>query len=88
MRKEGNVPMSVADFKTKIARRIRDARKQGVATDVMKYGLVNLADIALNFDEPQTDEEALVRDIWNVANENEKQMLAGLVMRWVGEQMQ
>lgn len=77
--------MSVADFKNKIASRIRDAKNQGVSADVMKYGLVNLADIALNFDQPQTDEEALVRDIWNVANENEKQMLAGLVMRWVGE---
>lgn len=71
----------LANFKATLARRIEEGQRHGVSEKVMKEGMVNLADLLLNFAKPDTPEEALVKELWEVATEQEKRVLTDLVFR-------
>lgn len=71
----------LANFKETLAKRIAEGEKHGVPEKVMKEGMVNLADLLVNFAKPDTPEEALIKEMWELANENEKRVLTDLVFR-------
>jgi len=73
--------MSVDEFKRRLAERLADAKRHGVPDNVVKEGLVNLADLAVHFEDPTTEEERLMRELWDVAGEKERHTLAGLLVR-------
>ncbi|NLY55709.1 MAG: DUF3243 domain-containing protein [Firmicutes bacterium] len=71
----------LASFKKTLKQRIEDGLKHGVSPEVQKQGMVNLADMMVNFVNPDTPEEALVKELWEVADEDEKKTLTDLVYK-------
>ena len=68
-------------FKQTLKTKIKDGQAHGVSPEVQKEGMRNLADMMVNFVNPDTPEEALVKELWTVADDNEKRTLTDLVYR-------
>lgn len=71
----------LSNFKKSLKQRIRDGQEHGVSAETQQEGMVNLADMMMNFVHPDTPEEALVKELWSIADEEEKRTLTGLVYR-------
>ncbi|MBO8126583.1 MAG: DUF3243 family protein [Firmicutes bacterium] len=72
-------------FKQTLKQRIREGQTHGVSPEVQQEGMINLADMMVNFVQPDTPEEALVKELWEIADEDEKRTLTGLVYK-LGQQ--
>lgn len=76
---------TLRELKQKIKARIQDAKQHGVDDRTIVEGIVNLADVAFTYEEAESREEALIKEMWGIANDQEKRVLAGIVKR-LGEQ--
>lgn len=68
-------------FRSQLAGRIQEARTKGVSEKVLLEGIVNLAEVAMRWEQPGTKEEALLTELWKTANEDEKRTLAKILVR-------
>ncbi len=73
--------MRMEQFPKELAERIRDGMAHGVTDDQMVKGIVSLGNLLGRFVKPDTPEEALLKEMWDVADENEKYTMANLVLR-------
>lgn len=71
----------LGNFKETLAKRIEDGQKNGVPEFVQKQGVMQMADLLVNFSSPKTPEEALVKAMWEEAGEDEKKVLVDLIFK-------
>lgn len=68
-------------FPTELARVIEDGEKHGVSEEMMVKGMVSVGNLMGQFVKPDSPEEALMKEMWELASDNEKMTIAGLVLR-------
>ncbi|NLT94487.1 MAG: DUF3243 domain-containing protein [Clostridia bacterium] len=69
------------DFPKELAETIADGRKHGVSDEQMVKGMVSLGNLMAKFVKPDTPEEAIMSEMWEIATDEEKNMMANLVLR-------
>ncbi|MFZ5942798.1 MAG: DUF3243 family protein [Bacillota bacterium] len=69
------------DFPQELADVIEDGQKHGVNDELMVKGMVSLGNLMGKFVKPDSPEEALMSEMWEVATAEEKNMIANLVLR-------
>jgi len=77
MAKKENVEL----FPQELAATIRDGLKHGVTDQMMVEGMISVGNLLEHFIRPDTPEEALIKEIWDMADEEEKRVIAGIVLR-------
>ena len=73
--------VSLEAFHRELAQKIREGQRAGLTDDQIVLGIVNLGNVMSRFVRPDSPEEALMKEMWNIATDEEKKMLAGLVLR-------
>jgi len=68
-------------FPRELAATIREGLKHGLTDEMMIEGMINVGNLLQHFIKPDTPEEALIREIWDAADEDEKRVIAGIVLR-------
>lgn len=69
------------DFPREVASVIEDGKKHGIKDDLMTKGMVSIGNMMSKFVKPDSPEEALVKEMWQEATDEEKSMMADLVLR-------
>lgn len=73
--------MAELRFPEELAQKIRESQEHGVSEENLVKGIVSLGNLMEKFTEPDTTEEALVKSMWENANEEEKYTIARLIVR-------
>ncbi|HHW15480.1 MAG TPA: DUF3243 domain-containing protein [Firmicutes bacterium] len=68
-------------FPREVSEVIRDGIKHGVSDEQMVKGMVSIGNLMGKFVKPDTPEEALMKEIWEAADDTEKETLAKLVLK-------
>lgn len=68
-------------FPRELAENIRDGLEHGVSDQQMVKGMVSLGNLFSRFVKPDTPEEALMSDLWKISTDEEKRMMAEIVLR-------
>ena len=71
----------VSEFPKELANVIVDGQKHGVSDEMMAKGMVSIGNPMGQFVKPDSPEEALMKEMWEVASDNEKMTVANLVLR-------
>ena len=79
---------AIEGFPKALAARIADGQKHGVSDEMMVKGMVSLGNLFSHFVQPDSPEEALLSQIWDVATDDEKNMLASIVLRMGKQRLQ
>ncbi|MDD2421370.1 MAG: DUF3243 family protein [Heliobacteriaceae bacterium] len=74
--------VDVQGFKQRLASRITEGKEHGIPDGVMAEGIVNLADIAVHLFSADKPEERLMKELWEVSTEDEKKVLANVLLRY------
>jgi len=69
------------DFPQELAAVIEDGNKHGVNDELMVKGMVSIGNLMAKFVKPDSPEEALMSEMWEIASEDEKNMMASLVLK-------
>lgn len=72
---------NIKGFPEALAARIRDGQKHGVTDEMMIKGMVSLGNLMGHFVAPDSPEEALMQQMWEIATEEEKYTLSNIVLR-------
>lgn len=70
-----------AEFPQQLARVIEDGEKHGVTDEMMVKGMVSIGNLMGQFVKPDSPEEALMKEMWEMASDNEKATVANMVLR-------
>lgn len=70
-----------ADFPKELANVILDGEKHGVSDELMAKGMVSVGNLMGQFVKPDSPEEALMKEMWEIASDNEKMTMANLVLK-------
>lgn len=68
-------------FPKELADTIKDGLQHGVSDEMMIKGMISLGNLLEHFVKPDSPEEALIKEIWDVATEEEKYLIANIVLR-------
>lgn len=68
-------------FPKELADTIRDGLKHGVTDELMIDGMISVGNLLERFIKADTPEEALIKEIWDAADQTEKRVIAGVVLR-------
>lgn len=68
-------------FPRELAENIRDGLKHGISDEQMIEGMVSMGNLFSRFVKPDSPEEALMNEVWKVSTEEEKRMMAEIVLR-------
>lgn len=68
-------------FPKELAQTIADGKKHGVSDEQMVKGMVSVGNLLGKFVKPDTPEEALMKEMWDIADNDEKMTLASLVVK-------
>lgn len=74
--------VDIQSFKERLASRIAEGKNHGISDEVMKEGIVNLADIAVHFFSADKPEEKLMKELWEISTEEEKKVLSNILLRY------
>ncbi|MBS4025363.1 MAG: DUF3243 family protein [Clostridia bacterium] len=80
--------IDASGFPKELAQRIADGQKHGVSDEMMVKGIVSLGNLFSHFVKPDSPEEALLSKMWDIATNEEKNMLASIVLRLGKSQLQ
>lgn len=69
------------DFPKELSQVIIDGEKHGISDELMVKGMVSVGNLMGRFVAPDSPEEAVMKEMWEIADENEKNTIAGLVLR-------
>ena len=72
---------SMQDFPKELSQVILDGEKHGVGDELMIKGMVSVGNLMGKFVTPDSPEEALMKEMWEIADDNEKNTIAGLVLK-------
>lgn len=70
-------------WKQFLGERVNQARAAGMSDTVIQTLAKEIGDFLANKVDPKNDEERVLRELWAVCDENEKRMLAGVMMKLV-----
>jgi hypothetical protein len=73
--------MFVENFPKELADRIQEGLKHGVSEKQMIEGIVSMGNLLGRFVHPDSPEEALMKEMWDVSTSQEKHTLAELIFR-------
>ncbi|MGF7185906.1 hypothetical protein GGQ84_001999 [Desulfitispora alkaliphila] len=79
---------NISAFPQALAERIIDGKNHGVSDENMVKGMVSLGNLMTHFVKPDSPEEALMQQMWEQANEEEKYTLANMVLRLGKQQIE
>lgn len=68
-------------FPKELAQTIADGKKHGVSDEQMVKGMVSVGNLLGRFVKPDSAEEALMKEMWELADNDEKMTLASLVLK-------
>lgn len=68
-------------FPSEVSEVIRDGIKHGVSDEQMVKGMISIGNLMGKFVKPDSPEEALMKEIWEAADNTEKETLAKLVLK-------
>lgn len=71
----------VREFPHELAEAIADGNKHGVSDELMIKGMVSLGNLLGRFVKPDSPEETIMKEMWEVATDEEKNIMASLVLR-------
>ncbi|KJS82962.1 MAG: hypothetical protein JM58_13590 [Peptococcaceae bacterium BICA1-8] len=69
------------NFPQEIAAVIEDGNKHGVNDELMVKGMISVGNLMAKFVKPDTPEEALMSEMWEIASADEKNIMASLVLK-------
>lgn len=72
---------SAESFPKELAETIRDGLNHGITDELMIEGMISISNLLGHFIKPDSPEEALIKEIWETADKNEKRVIAGIVLR-------
>ncbi|MGE5509437.1 MAG: DUF3243 family protein [Chitinophagales bacterium] len=72
---------NLEEFPSEVSEVIRDGLKHGVSDEQMIKGMISIGNLMGKFVKADTPEEALMKEIWEVADNSEKETLAKLVLK-------
>lgn len=82
--------MSVLDnfgsWKQFLANRLQDAQQSGMSHDTITNLAAEVGDYLASNVEAKTNEEAVLKELWNSANEQEQQAIASTMIKLVQNQ--
>ncbi len=73
--------VSLDDFPRELAEVIEEGKKHGISDELMVKGMISIGNLLGKFVKPDSPEEALMKEMWELATDDEKNMLANLVLR-------
>jgi len=74
--------MNIMDmFPKELAQTIADGKKHGVSDEQMVKGMVSVGNLLGRFVKADSAEEALMKEMWEIASNDEKMTLASLVLK-------
>ena len=76
-----------SQFPQELARVIEDGEKHGVTDEMMVKGMVSVGNLMGQFVKPDSPEEALMKEMWEIADDNEKNTIAKLVLKMGKEKL-
>ncbi|MEW5761742.1 MAG: DUF3243 family protein [Bacillota bacterium] len=73
--------ISLEAFPKELAAKIQEGQRAGLSDEQIVQGIVNLGNVMSRFVKPDSPEEALMKEMWSIATDDEKRTLAGIVLR-------
>lgn len=73
--------VTTTQFPKELAEVIEDGQKHGVNDELMVKGMISLGNLMAKFVKPDSPEEALMSEMWELASEDEKNIMANLVLK-------
>ena len=73
--------LSPSQFPQELSQVITDGEKHGISDDLMLKGMISVGNLMGKFVKPDSPEEALMKEMWEIADDNEKTTIAALVLR-------
>ncbi|RHW38071.1 DUF3243 family protein [Neobacillus notoginsengisoli] len=70
------------DFKSYLSKRIELGRRLGLDEEQLAVGAQKVANYLADNVAPQNREEALLMELWQAGNEEERHMLAHMLVKW------
>ncbi|WP_059170345.1 DUF3243 family protein [Bacillus sp. FJAT-27445] len=70
------------EFKAYLSKRIELGRRIGLGEEELAVATQKVADYLAKNAEPQNREEALLMELWQVGNDEERHMLAHMLLKW------
>lgn len=71
----------VSEFPQELAEAITEGNEHGVSDELMIKGMVSIGNLLGRFVKPDSPEEAIMKEMWEVATAEEKNIMASLVLR-------
>lgn len=75
------------EFPQELSQVILDGQKHGVGDELMIKGMVSVGNLMGRFVTPDSPEEALMKEMWEIADDNEKNTIAKLVLKMGKEKL-
>lgn len=70
-----------AQFPQQLSRVIEDGQKHGLSEEMMVKGMVSVGNLMGQFVKPDSPEEALMKEMWECASDQEKTAVAQMVLK-------
>ena len=68
-------------FPKELAQTIQDGKKHGISDEQMVKGMVSVGNLLGKFVKADSPEEALMKEMWEISNNDEKMILASLILK-------
>lgn len=68
-------------FPAELSETIREGLNHGVSDELMLKGMISVGNLLGKFVKPDSPEEAIIQEVWDNATEDEKYIIAGVVLR-------
>lgn len=72
---------TIKEFPQELSQVILDGEKHGIGDDLMIKGMISIGNLMGKFVAPDSPEEALMKEMWEIADEHEKTTIAKLVLK-------
>lgn len=73
------------DWKNFLSKRVKQAEKMGMNQETIQNLAYEIGDYLAKDVEPKNEEERLLRDMWNAADEDEQRVIAGLMVKMLND---
>jgi hypothetical protein len=73
------------DWKNFLSERVKQAEKMGMNQDTIQNLAYEIGDYLAKDVEPKNEEERLLRDMWNAADQDEQRVIAGLMVKMLND---
>ena len=78
---ENKLSSDPSQFPQQLSRVIEDGQKHGLSEDMMVKGMVSVGNLMGQFVKPDSPEEALMKEMWECASDQEKTAVAQMVLK-------